>query len=438
VHVLLIHSAFSAPGDPGGTRHYELAQRLLPLGCRFTIVASELSYMTGRRLAAPRGLVTRENVGGVIVLRAGTLPTLHRRFALRLASFGSFMLTSAYVALRGEVPDVVMGTSPPHFQAVSAAVVAKLRRRPFLLEIRDLWVESAIEMGVLRQPALVGLSRVLERALYAAASHFVVNSPAYAAYLERKGVPPDKITLVPNGVEPAAFDPAARGQRLRTAWAVDDKVVVTYAGALGLLNDIPVILRAARRLADEPRVCFLLVGDGRERPALEAHARELGLTNVRFVGARPKADMPEVLAASDVCIATLLGIPTLQTTYPNKVFDYMAAGRPTVLAIGGVIRDVLERAGGGLAVPPGDDAALARAVRELAADPARARAMGAAARQYVEQHFDRAQQAARFNDLLRALATGRRPPAAHRPPPAASPDGPTPRRAETPSDVRGG
>jgi glycosyltransferase involved in cell wall biosynthesis len=399
-----VHSAFVAPHEPGGTRHYELAQHLIRGGHRFTVVTSDLNYMTGRRASRRRGLVTSQEVDGVAVRQAYTLPTLHRGFGWRVASFGSFMFTAVYAALGAGRPDLVLGTSPPIPQAVSAAAIAALRRRPFVLEIRDLWPEFAIDLGVLRQPVLIALSRALERALYAAATHIVVNSPAYVAYLRGKGVAAGKITLIPNGVELSAFDPSARGGRLRRAWGVDDKFVVTYAGALGLANDIPVILRAAARLADDPRIHVLLVGDGKERVALEARARELRLKNVTFTGSLPKAAMAEVLAASDICLATLLDIPMFRTTYPNKVFDYMAAGRPTVLAIGGVIRAVIEQAGGGVAVPPGDDAALAAAVRDLAADPARRRAMGAAARRYVEPRFDRAQQAARLEALLRAVA----------------------------------
>jgi glycosyltransferase involved in cell wall biosynthesis len=409
VHVLLVHSAFVSPREPGGTRHYELAQHLRGEGYRFTVVSGEVHYMTGRRARGRRGLVTRRETGGIAVLLAYALPSLHRGFGWRVASYASFMLTSAYAALRAEPPDLVLGTSPPIFQAVSAAAIAAVRRRPFVLEIRDLWPEFAIDMGVLRQPILVALSRALERALYATATHLVVNSPAYGTYLESKGVAAEKITLVPNGVEVRAFDPMARGERLRVALGVRDKFVVTYAGALGLANDIPVILRAAARVADDRRIHFLLVGDGAARAAMEAQARELHLANVTFTGPRPKAEMAEVLAASDACLATLLHISMFRMPYPNKVFDYMAAGRPTILAIDGVIRDVIERAGGGVAVTPGDDEALARAVRDLSADPQRARAMGAAARGYVEQHFDRAQQAARLDVLLRSIAARPRP-----------------------------
>lgn len=406
MHLLLIHQAFASPNEPGGTRHYEFARQLVQAEQHVTIVASDLSYLTGQRTTTSRGLITCQELDDVVVLRAYTYPALHRSFVWRIVSFLSFMVTSVLAALRAGSVDLVMGTSPPIFQAVSAWLVAVLRRRPFLLEVRDLWPEFAIDIGVLRNPILIALSRWLERFLYRRAMHLLVNSPAYRDYLIGKGVPQEKISLIPNGVDPQMFDPEARGERLRAEWRLDGKFVVTYAGALGLANDIPNILRAADRLRDQPEIHFLLVGDGKERANLEAQAHQLGLTNVTFAGSRPKSEMAEVLAASDACLATLRDIPMFRTTYPNKVFDYMAAGRPTILAIDGVIRQVIEAADGGVFVPPGDDAALAAAVDSLSRNRARSQAMGQAARAYVVEHFNRRQQAAQFAELVERLAEG--------------------------------
>ena len=419
MHILLIHQAFVSPDEPGGTRHYELAQSLVRQGHQCTIIASNRSYLTGHYAVAGRctvgqnRLVVAQDLDGVQVLRAYTYPSLHRSFVWRVVSFFSFMLTSVWAAHRVGPVDLVMGTSPPIFQAVSAWLVAVLRRRPFLLEIRDLWPEFAIDLGVLRNPALIALSRWLERFLYAQATHILVNSPAYRDHLVSKGVPAAKTSLIPNGVSSDLFTAKGsgekggerNGERIRQAWGLNGKFVVTYTGALGLANDIPTILRAASHLRDQPRIHFLLVGDGKERAKLEALACQLGLPNVTFAGARPKSEIPEVLAASDACLATLKALRLFRTPYPNKVFDYMAAGRPTILAIDGVIRQVVETAGGGVFVPPGDGAALATSVRTLSQDPQRVQTMGRAARAYVVEHFDRRRQALQFAELVQRLAS---------------------------------
>lgn len=403
MELLLIHQAFVGPDQPGGTRHFELASHLVRQGDGVAIVASDLSYLTGQKTTSGRGFIQREQIGDIRVLRAYTHPTLHRGFVWRVFSFVTFMCTSIWAGWKAGKPDLVMGTSPPLFQAVSAWFVSALRRRPLLLEIRDLWPEFAIEMGVLTSPVLIRLSRWLERFLYARATHLLVNSPAYRDYLINKGIPAEKVTLIPNGVDPDMFPADADGSRFRDSLSLGEKFVITYAGALGMANDIGTILRAAERLRDTPEIHFVLIGDGKERPRLEEQARSMELTNVTFAGLRPKSEMAQVLAGSDACVATLQNIPLFRTTYPNKIFDYMAARRPTILAIDGVIRDVVEAAEAGIFVPPGDDVRLAEAARFLYQNRAEAQAMGQRGRAHVEEYFNRHQQAADFADLVHRL-----------------------------------
>ncbi len=403
MNVLLIHQAFVSPDEAGGTRHYEFARSCAERGHAITIVASNISYLSGQRVSAARGVVSEETIDGVRVLRAYTYPSLHRSFVWRVLSFLSFMITSTIAGLKAGPVDIVMGTSPPIFQAVSAWLVAVLRRRPFLLEVRDLWPAFAIDMGVLTNPILIRLATALETFLYARARHIIVNSPAYRDYLLQRGVPPAKVSLIPNGVDPAMFDPAADGASVRQEFGLDGLFVATYAGALGMANDIPVILRAAQRLSHRPDIHFLLVGDGKERANLQKMAASLGLDNVTFTGSRPKKQMGSFLAASDVCLATLQDIPMFRTTYPNKVFDYMAAGRPTILTIDGVIREVVEGARGGIFVPPGNDEALAGAIARLAECPDLAREMGNAAREQVVRQFNRKEHAGKFVTLLEKI-----------------------------------
>ena len=315
------------------------------------------------------------------------------------------MLTAVWAGWKAGKVDLVMGTSPPLFQSLSAWLIACLRRRPFLLEIRDLWPEFGIDLGILKNPLLIRIARWVEMFVYRRATHLLVNSPAYRDYLISKGVPRKKISFIANGVDPTAFRPGVDGRALRREYGLEGKFVVTYAGALGISNDLETLLKAAGEFRELANVHFLVVGDGKERRNLEALVAQMQLANVTFTGALPKRRMPEVLAAADVCVAILKNIKMFTTTYPNKVFDYMAAGRPIVLAIDGVIRHVVEAAGGGVFVPPGDSQALASAIRQMHDDPAAAREMGEKARHYVEQHFNRTQQAAQLCRLVERLAT---------------------------------
>lgn len=400
MNTLLIHQAFVLPGEPGGTRHFELGRHVVDSGNSFTVVASNRSYLTGQSASSSQSGMQDETVDGVRILRSYMYPSLHRGFVWRVFSFISFMVSSIWSGLRCGDVDLIMGTSPSIFQAFSAWLISAIRRRPLLLEIRDLWPEFAIDMGVLKNPLLIAASKWLERSLYARATHLLVNSPAYRDYLIDLGIAPNKITLIPNGVDPSMFEPDDKGEEIQRRWGLTNKFVVTYAGALGAANDIPTIINAAAQVKEQSDIQFLLVGDGMKRAELQAMVAELELDNVSFTGAVPKNEMIQVLAASDVCLATLQDIPMFQTTYPNKVFDYMAAGRPTILGIDGVIREVVDAADGGVFVQPSVPSELASAVQFFYENPDMASKMGENAREYVVENFNRKVHANNFVELL--------------------------------------
>lgn len=396
MHILLIHQAFAALNEAGGTRHHELARHLVARGHRVTIIASPVSYLTGQRQAAVRGGEQPEP--GITILRASTYSALHKSFFHRLVSFFSFMLSSFWIGLRVQDVDLVWGTSPPIFQGVTALLLARIKRVPFVFEVRDLWPAFAIAVGVLRNPLLIRASLWLEKFLYRQARQVIVNSPGFLEHVRQRGA--RSIALIPNGAEPEMFQPDGSGGRFRAMHQLDGKFVVLYAGAHGLSNDLGVVLQAAARLEDHPQIHFLLVGDGKEKHRLQAQAASLQLSNVTFLPPVAKDRMGEVFAAADAGLAILKPLDLYRTTYPNKVFDCMAAARPVVLAIDGVIREVVEKAGAGIASAPGDPAALAEAVCRLANDPVAARAMGYAGLQYVQEHFNRRDLANRLAELF--------------------------------------
>ncbi|MBI5351028.1 MAG: glycosyltransferase family 4 protein [Chloroflexi bacterium] len=398
--ILLLNQAFVSPDEPGHTRHFEMAQYLRGQGHDLVIVASDLNYQTGQRTVARRGIFAEQVIDGVRILRAYIYPALHRSYFWRTISFLSFMFSSVWTALTVKDADLIMGTTPPIFQAVSAWIVALIRRKPFLLEVRDLWPEFGVSMGVLKNPLVISLARWLEKFLYARATHILVNSPAYKEYMLGKGVPENKVTYIPYGTDVDMFNPDVDGSSVRKKLGLENKFVVLYAGALGQANDIDTILRAAERLNDDPKIRFVLFGDGKERARLESESKRMKLTNMIFAGVCPKKEMPLVIAASDVCLAILQDVPMFRTTYPNKVFDYMASARATVLVIDGVVRDVIESSGGGVFVQPGNDDQLAKTILELSNDPQRVKQMGLNAREYLVKHLDRRDK---LDEMLRLL-----------------------------------
>ena len=298
--------------------------------------------------------------------------------------------------------DVIWGTSPPIFQGWTAWLLARLKGVKFLLEIRDLWPAFAIAMKVLKNPLLIRLSTWLERFLYRHADQLVVNSPGFIEYIQQRGG--KNITLIPNGVDPDMFDPLDNGQDFRQTNQLQSAYVVMYAGAHGISNDLEVVLAAARITAYDPRIVYVFVGDGKEKQNLENLAREWNLTNVRFMPPFPKTMMSKVIGGADACIAILKPVDMYKTTYPNKVFDYLAAGKPVLCAIDGVIREVIETANAGEFVQPGNPQSLADTVFAFSNDPEKYREMGLNGRRYVESHFNRHQLSNEMELLLLGLA----------------------------------
>jgi glycosyltransferase involved in cell wall biosynthesis len=311
------------------------------------------------------------------------------------------MVSSFSAGLGVHDVDFVWGTSPPIFQGFTAWLLARLKGKAFLFEVRDLWPAFAVAVGVLRNKLLIGLSESLERFLYRHADRVLVNSPGYIDHVTKRGA--KWVELIPNGADPAMFKPDADGSDFLAANHLEGKFIAMYAGAHGLSNDLGVVLEAAARLADQKEIQIVFVGDGKEKPALISQSQNLGLENVTFLPSQPKTAMADVLAAADACIAILKPIELYRTTYPNKVFDYMAAGRPVILAIGGVICDVVEEANAGIAVKPGDPAVAAAAIRRLAEDCQLAEAMGKAGRKAVEERYNRFRYTQQFNLLLKDM-----------------------------------
>jgi glycosyltransferase involved in cell wall biosynthesis len=393
MNILLIHQAFAALDEAGGTRHHELARFLVQKGHAVTVIASPVSYLTGTSSHK-----RKEVMEGVTILRAYTYNALHKSFVHRVFAFLSFMLSSFFIGLGQKNVDVVWGTSPPIFQGLTAWALARLKRARFLFEVRDLWPDFAIAVGVLKHPTLIKMSLWLERFLYRHSDRMMVNSPGYVQHVKSRGA--ISVELVPNGADPDMFHPLDDGRSFRLAHQLSDHFVVLYAGAHGLSNDLQVVLECASQLASNPAFRFVFLGDGKEKTALQARAVEMGLQNVLFLPSVPKSEMATALAGAQACLAILKPLEEYKTTYPNKVFDYMAAGRPVVLAIEGVIREVVEEADCGVFPRPGDARDMANAIQFLEADREHAAILGMHGRKYLEEHFSRERMADKLTEIF--------------------------------------
>jgi glycosyltransferase involved in cell wall biosynthesis len=336
------------------------------------------------------------------VLRCWLYAAPNRGVGRRGLNHLSFMVSAVLLGLPrlGKV-DVVIASSPTLFSALAAWLMARVRRVPFVLEVRDLWPEAFAELGVVRNGVAIQALYALADFLYRQAALVVVVTQAFADRLAARGVPPEKLAVIHNGADLDRFSPSTDGRATRAALGLGDGFVAAYVGSHGLSHGLDVVLDTAERLTD---VTFLLVGDGADRDRLLAERDRRGLSNVRMLPSVPKDDVPGLYASADVCLVPLRDVPIFETFVPSKLFEILAAGRPVVGAVRGEARGILEQSGGALLVPPSDADAMAGAVTRLRQDRALRETLGIRGRAFVEQRYDRNVLAARYLALLRGVA----------------------------------
>lgn len=338
---------------------------------------------------------------GVRVVRIAHVPRPNRGSFNRLVAFSSFTATAALasVAMRGF--DVVIGTVPQPLQPLAAWLRSRTGRTKFVLEIRDLWPEGLAATGQAGRESLAyaGLHRVASF-LYRRADHVVAVTEAIRDHIVTDWqVPADGVDVVRAAVDAASFQVAGDPVEHKQRWGLEGKFTVSYVGTLGNAHGLKVVLDAAALLGESrPEIEFMLVGDGAEVAQLKAAAE--GLTNVRFTGAVPRADLPSILAASDVCIAVLRDDPLFTTVVPTKLYEYMAAEKPIICNVPGEAASLLQTAGAGKNIPPGDPAALAEAVTRLADDPGLRETMAQNGSRWVRENADWDERAARFASVF--------------------------------------
>jgi glycosyltransferase involved in cell wall biosynthesis len=388
---VVVLNQFALPrSEGGGTRHVELFSRLR--GWAYLIVAGNRHTYTRQKYVHG----TQDFVTVPVAAYARNGPA-------RVLNWLSYVPGALWAGLRQRRLDAVYASSPHLVTPLAGWILARIRRVPFVLEIRDLWPRSLVELGFLRAGS--GLHRVLTRLegfLYRAADRIVVVTEGWEAHLASFGVRPEQVVVVSNGADPADFVPSVSRDVVRSKLGVAGCVVV-YAGAHGPANGLDQVLDVARELSD---VTFVLVGDGLEKARLVARAREEDLGNVAFLDPVPKADLADLLVGCDVGLHTLAEAELFkQAMSPNKLYDYLAAGLPVITNVGGRLERRLVEAGCAVAGSARDEQpatdALAAAIRDLAGrgDEERAQ-MGADGRRFVERSASRIVMAARLEQVL--------------------------------------
>jgi colanic acid biosynthesis glycosyl transferase WcaI len=383
-----------------------LARGLSARGAEVTVHTCFPHYPSGSIQPPYRNrLLSRErDVGGARLLRSAVYPAANRGFARRLAGHVSFAASALATARAGGPADVVVVETPPLFLAGAAIPYARIGGARLVVNVADLWPDSAIELGALRSPAAIRGARAVERAAYRAATAITCPTEGIVASLEQRAESAGKVSLMRPAVDLERFEAAAA-----TAVAPSHSLPLRllYAGTVGMAAGLDTLLEAAEELertVGAAAIEVVIAGDGAEGPRLRARLADSGPGNVRMLGAVPSERIPGLYEESDVAVVMLRDRPIFHGALPTKMLEAMAAGRPVVLSARGESARLIEAEGAGIVVEPENPAALAAAITELAADPSRRAHLGAAGRRAAERSFGRDAWLDRWCGLLERRA----------------------------------
>ncbi|MGA9040173.1 MAG: glycosyltransferase family 4 protein [Terriglobales bacterium] len=408
--ILYVSQYFPPEMGAPAARASELSRHWAEDGHDVTVLTGFPNHPTGRIPAEYcdefRQLVTREQIGGVNVVRTWLWPMPNRKAYERILNYTSFCLSSALTGLFASRPDVVIASSPQLLVGLSGWWLAFGKRVPFVFEVRDLWPESLSAVGVGSQESL--MHRTLAKIagfLYRKADRVVVVTPAFREHLIKHWqTPAEKISVIENGVETSLFSPQNSDANLRRELGAEGKFVVSYIGTIGMAHGLESIIEAATRMQQaNPAVLFLLLGEGAEKERILTMAKSRRLTNLRFVGQQPRESIPHYIAASDACLVLLKKADIFKTVIPTKMLEFMSCARPVILGVEGHARKIIEEAQAGICIEPENAADLVQAITRLAADPGLRESLGRNGRQYIQRKFSRRNTAVAYLDMLESL-----------------------------------
>ncbi|MGQ0633603.1 MAG: glycosyltransferase family 4 protein [Planctomycetaceae bacterium] len=441
MRILFFSHYFPPEVNAPATRTYEHCVRWARAGHDVTVVTCAPNCPDGIVCDGYRNRLRPqiEHVDGVRVVRVWSYVAPNSGTLRRILNYLSYLVSAVVASLRLPRPDVVVATSPQFFCGWAGVFASRLRRAPFVLEIRDIWPESIGAVGAMRNRAALGLLEWLERRMYLAADHIVAVGNGYRDRILEKASVPERVSVVTNGVDLERFVPAAPDPRFLHMWDLEGKFVCSYVGTIGMAHGLGVVVEAAAMLRDQGRddICFCIVGDGAERQKLKAAVDQAGLSGaVVLTGLLPKDEMPAVLSSSQACLIHLRKCELFGSVIPSKLFETMAMQRPIVMGVEGEAREIVRRAHAGVEMEPESAASLVECVTRLADDRELSSELGRSARQFVARNYSRDVLAQTMLHVLQnvarvALAQSEAPPE-----PAAAPSSETVAREAQPAGRR--
>jgi colanic acid biosynthesis glycosyl transferase WcaI len=413
MRILLLTTYFRPESAANAVLMTQLAEELTEQGHRVTVITAMPHYDKNRIWDEYRGrLWMRERRGEINIHRVYIYVPPHKTSLVgRLLNYASFNLLSTLAGLMAGKHDVLLVPSPPLTNGVFGFVISRLRGMPFIYNVQDLYPDVAVRLGILKNPRVIRFFEAMERFVYHKAAGVSVISDDMRRNLMGKGVPEDKLVIIPNFVNTEFVKPLPRKNCFSQEQQFDDKFVALFAGNVGLSQGLEIVIEAAERLKDIPDLLFAIVGDGSAKAGLVAEAEKRGLHNIRFLPWQPYERVPELYSAADVCLATLRRGIT-EDSVPSKLYTIMGVARPILASLDSSSDTwrMIEQAGSGLCVEPEDAKALAEAVLTLYNDREKAAELGRRGRAFVEAHHTQQRVAQQYQEFFaRVLAQRGKP-----------------------------
>jgi glycosyltransferase involved in cell wall biosynthesis len=411
MHILFLTHYFPPEVNAPASRTYENSRRWVGDDCRVTIITCAPNHPNGIIYPGYKNRLWQwEQIDGIDVLRVKTYLSANKGFFKRTLNYISFMLSAVFFCrLVGSV-DVVVSTSPQFFCGMAGYFIARIKRRPWILEIRDLWPESIIAVGALKNRFIIRWLEKIETFLYAQANHIVALTHAFKRHICSRGVAANKISVITNGADLDRFQPLPKESAIRKQYGLNGKFVAAFIGTHGMAHGLETLFKAAQLLKDQPGIVWLLVGDGAERENLLLQKEKLGLNNILMLSQQPKNKIPEFIAASDVCIALLKKRKVFKKVIPSKIFEAMAMERPIILGLEGECKEIIQRGKCGICIEPENETQLSEAVMKLYNENKLLDLLGKNGSRFVVKEFGRGELAEQYLKVCKRIINDNRGP----------------------------
>ncbi len=402
MRILFLSQYYPPESNAPAVRTSELSERWARAGHEATVLTAFPHHPTGIIPPEYAGrFFMREERNGVRVVRTYVYVAPNKGVIRRSLSYASWMFSAILLgAFRVKRPDIIVATSPQFLCAVAGFVLSRLKRVKFVMEVRDIWPESIVAVGALREDSVaVRILRKLERFLYRHADHIVVVSPGFLPYMRSVDVPDAKLSMLPNGVDLTLFSPDGTVDDPYAANGVRQPCRILYTGTVGMAHGLEIVIEAGERMRASD-VAFVVVGEGARRAELVGEVKRRGLDNVYFIPMQPRSTMPAWIRGAAAVLVHLRPSALFETVLPSKLFEYMGCGRPVLMGVRGAAADIVRESGCGWLFPPGDVDALVQLVSEVRMDAREAAKRGLAGRAYAERYYDRDRLAARYTSEI--------------------------------------